>query len=69
MPNTNATGIDLWELARDYGRWLPWVDAYYGSAAYMPLVDGASYALALSNSGLVVRPSDAGTWRALDLWN
>ena len=56
-------------LARDYGRWLPWVDAYYGSAAYMPLVDGATYAIALSHSGLLVRPADFGTWRALDHWN
>jgi len=66
---SNAVGIDLWELARDYGRWLPWVDAYYGSAAYMPLVDGASYAVALAQSGLVVRPADAGTWQALGQWN
>ena len=65
---SEPVGIDLWSLARDYGRWLPWVDAYYGNAAYMPLVDGADYAVALSHSGLVVRPADPVTWQALDQW-
>ncbi len=66
---SNAVGIDLWELARDYGRWLPWVDAYYGSAAYMPLVDGASYGVTLAHSGVVVRPAEPGTWLVLEQWN
>ena len=33
--------IDLWDLARRYHRWLPWVDALYGSATFLPMADKA----------------------------
>ncbi len=49
-------GLDLWQLARHYQRWLPWVDATYGSATYLPMVDKARYAVQLSASGLIARP-------------
>jgi hypothetical protein len=51
--------IDLWQLKRQFPRWLPWIDADYGSAAYLPLVDGANYRVTLSMvGGLVARPAD-----------
>ena len=54
--------IDLWRLKRQFPRWLPWIDADYGSAAYLPLVDGGKYTATLSASGgLVARPADATT--------
>ena len=28
---------DLWTLKRRFPHWLPWIDADYGSAAYLPL--------------------------------
>lgn len=30
-------GIDYWKLINEYKKWLPWVDAYYGSATYLPM--------------------------------
>jgi hypothetical protein len=51
--------IDLWQLKREFPQWLPWIDADYGSAAYLPLVDGANYRVTLSpTGGLIARPAD-----------
>jgi phosphatidylglycerophosphate synthase len=51
--------LDLWQLKRQFPQWLPWIDADYGSAAYLPLVDGASYRVTLSPvGGLIARPAD-----------
>jgi hypothetical protein len=51
--------LDLWQLKREFPQWLPWIDADYGSAAYLPLVDGASYRVTLSPvGGLIARPAD-----------
>ncbi|MBS0569636.1 MAG: hypothetical protein JSS28_03430 [Proteobacteria bacterium] len=54
--------VDLWQLKQRFPRWLPWLDADYGSAAFLPLVDGGSYTVAISPlGGLVARPADAAT--------
>jgi len=54
--------IDLWQLKQRFPRWLPWIDADYGSAAYLPLVDGGKYTATLSaTGGLIARPADAAT--------
>jgi len=54
--------IDLWQLKQQFPRWLPWIDADYGSGAYLPLVDGGKYNATLSAAGgLVARPADAAT--------
>jgi hypothetical protein len=54
--------VDLWRLKQQFPRWLPWIDADYGSAAYLPLVDNGTYTATLSASGgLVARPADAAT--------
>lgn len=63
-----SPGLDLWQLARAYQRWLPWVDAVYGSAAYVPMADGARYAVTLGSSGLVVRPLNPAAEAALRTW-
>jgi hypothetical protein len=56
---------DLWMLKRQFPTWLPFVDADYGSAAFLPMLDGARYEVTLGRSGgLVARPADANT-RAL----
>lgn len=58
---------DLWTLKRQHPAWLPFVDADYGSAAYLPLLDGARYTVALNaRGGLVAQPADAGTARLLE---
>jgi hypothetical protein len=67
-PLDNDKGIDLWALVHKSERKLPWLDAMYGSAAYMPMVDKAQYQVSISNSGLVVRADNAVAQQAVDAW-
>ncbi|MGH8171612.1 MAG: hypothetical protein ACREPX_00600 [Rhodanobacteraceae bacterium] len=56
------TELDLWRLKQQFPDWLPWVDADYGSAAYLPFVDGGRFAVTLAAAGgLVARPADGAT--------
>ena len=52
-------GVDLWDLSQKHPRWVPFVDAIYGSATYMPMAEGARYQVALTQSGLIARPLNA----------
>lgn len=65
---SEEAGVDLWRLAKRYRRWLPWVDATYGSATYLPMADEARYAVRLNASGLVARPVNAQGEEALRDW-
>ncbi|MEM6999073.1 MAG: hypothetical protein AAF419_04470 [Pseudomonadota bacterium] len=60
--------IDYWKLMNTYKQWLPWVDAYYGSATYLPMMDNTSYLVSLTASGLIARPLDVETEHKLKLW-
>ena len=54
--------LDLWAIKRQFPRWLPFVDAHYGSAAYLPMLDGAQFDVSLGGrGGLVARPADEAT--------
>lgn len=61
-------GVDIWSLARQYPRWLPWVDASYGSATFMPMAHGARYQVSMSQSGLLARPLNPSARQALEDW-
>jgi hypothetical protein len=61
-------GLDLWELAQTYGKTVPVVDTLYGSGTYMPMADGASYQVTMSQSGLVARPSNPTAQTAVANW-
>lgn len=53
---------DLWQLKHDFPQWLPWIDTDYGSAAFLPLVNGGKYAVTISPlGGLIARPADQAT--------
>ena len=61
--------IDLWDLIHEYHRWLPWFDAMYGSATYLPMADGALYQINVSPSGLVGRPMNQAARDAVANWH
>lgn len=67
-PLARSPGLDLWQVARRYQGWLPWVDASYGSAAYLPMADGARFEVRVSQSGLVARPLNPEGERAVQGW-
>ena len=48
--------VDLWALAQRYRSFVPWIDALYGSATYLPMEAGARYSISVSPSGLIARP-------------
>jgi len=61
-------GLDFWSVARRYQRYLPLADALYGSAAYVPMAEGAEYVVTVSASGLVVRPANDAARNAVGGW-
>ncbi|MGH8687027.1 MAG: hypothetical protein ACREVQ_04890 [Burkholderiales bacterium] len=67
-PLSEDAGADLWALAKQYHRFLPLADALYGSAAYVPMADGAQYAVSVSATGLIVRPLNESAKKAVGGW-
>jgi hypothetical protein len=61
-------GISLWRLAHREAGWLPFIDASYGSATYLPMTDGARYQVSISNTGLLARPLNQDARRAVKSW-
>ncbi len=61
-------GLDLWALTRRYQRYVPLADALYGSAAFVPMAEGAEYVVSVSASGLVVRPANDAARQAVGGW-
>ncbi|HVA54517.1 MAG TPA: cation/multidrug efflux pump [Gammaproteobacteria bacterium] len=60
--------LDSWTLMQRYALWLPWADASYGSATYLPMVDGGEYQVTLSTTGLVARPVNSAAQQATARW-
>ncbi|PCI51957.1 MAG: cation/multidrug efflux pump [Moraxellaceae bacterium] len=61
-------GFDLWDAARKNAFWLPGVDASYGSATFVPMADGAIYAVNLSSTGFIARPLNPTAEKAIATW-
>lgn len=61
-------GLDLWRLSADYPRWLPFVDAMYGSATYLPMADAARFEVSITPSGLIARPMNEAASNAVGNW-
>jgi hypothetical protein len=61
--------IDPWELLQRYRSWVPWVDALYGSATFLPMADGALYEIKVSQSGLLARPLNQAARDAVGSWH
>jgi hypothetical protein len=61
--------IDPWDLVHRYHSWVPWMDALYGSATFLPMADGALYEIKVSQSGLVARPLNEAARDAIAGWH
>jgi hypothetical protein len=61
--------FDLWDLVHRYHGWVPWMDALYGSATFLPMADGALYEIKVSQSGLVSRPLNQAARDAVGSWH
>jgi hypothetical protein len=60
--------IDLWTWVHQYHSWIPWMDALYGSATFLPMADGALYEIDVSQSGLLARPLNQAARDAVASW-
>lgn len=61
-------GLNLWELKRLMKSNLPFLDAYFGQAVFMPLRDKAIFAVSINQSGLVARPANSVAVQAVEGW-
>lgn len=61
-------GLDLWALSTRYPDWLPFIDAVYGSATYLPMADGARFEVSITQSGLISRPMNEAAETAAGGW-
>jgi hypothetical protein len=64
----DETPVDIWSFVRRHHQYLPFADALYGSAVYVPLSEGAEYSVTVSASGLVVRPGNDAARKAVGGW-
>jgi hypothetical protein len=60
--------LDLWSLARNFPKLTPGVDAYYGTATYLPMADGARFRVTLSRDALIARPINDQAREAVGDW-
>ncbi|RUL75341.1 hypothetical protein [Dyella choica] len=61
---SQAGAGDLFDLKKQVPGWFPEVDTVFGSAAFLPLVDGGHYSVSLMRTGaLVARPDEATAQR------
>jgi hypothetical protein len=60
--------VDVWALVRAWHRYVPWIDALYGSAVYLPMTDGALYEVVVTQSGLIGRPLNQAARQAVGNW-
>jgi hypothetical protein len=61
-------GLNLWRFVRRHADWLPWIDAAYGSATYLPMGNNAAYRITISTTGLLARPANSAARRAVRHW-
>ena len=64
----DRSAVDFWDLLRRSRDYLPLADALYGSAAFVPMAEGAEYLVTVSGSGLVVRPANEAARKAVGGW-
>lgn len=62
-----TTLTDVWTVVSNHS-WLPWIEAKYGSATYLPMRDGALYAVSLNNEGLFAKPLNEPAKGAVESW-
>ena len=66
---TENQGLDIWSIAKKHPSWIPWIDAYYGSATYLPMNDGARFKITLSQTGLLARPINEPGKESIRFWD
>lgn len=58
-----------WLTMSRFEPWLPWVDARFGSAAYLPMVADGVFEVGLTARGLIARPVNEPARAAVGTWS
>jgi hypothetical protein len=64
----SSLGVDTWMWLNQYDELITFVDARYGSAVFLPMVNDGFYQISLTNSGLIARPLNQAARDAMVLW-
>ena len=64
----SPTSVDIWSWLKSASTRLPIVNARYGSATFLPMVDNGQYEIALSANGLLARPVNEPAKAAVEKW-
>ena len=65
--NTSIAGVDIWMWLNQLSH-NGFVDARYGNATFLPMVDSGQYQISLSNTGLLARPLNEPAEQAVARW-
>ena len=65
---SSPQSIDVWTVARQFPVLLPGVDAHYGSATYVPMLDGARFEVSLTRDTIIARPGNNIAEAAVGDW-
>jgi hypothetical protein len=65
---SDDSALDLWKVARRFPRLLPGVDAYYGTATYVPMANAARFEVTLTRTALIARPVNDAARQAVGEW-
>jgi hypothetical protein len=60
--------LDIWHVARKFPVLMPGIDAYYGTATYLPMADGARFEVTLTRTALIARPMNEQAREAVGQW-
>jgi len=60
--------LDVWDVARKFPLLMPGIDAYYGTATYLPMADGAKFDVTLTRTALIARPVNEAAREAVGQW-
>lgn len=64
-----AIPVDIWRAARRFPLLTPGVDAFYGTATYLPMADGARFEVSLTRDALIARPANIRARDAVGGWD
>jgi len=65
---SDELALDVWHVARRFPTLMPGVDAYYGTATYLPMADGARFEVTLTRTALIARPVNDAAREAVGEW-
>ncbi|MGI9235606.1 MAG: hypothetical protein ACR2RD_18385 [Woeseiaceae bacterium] len=65
---SDDSALDVWKVARRFPRLMPGVDAYYGTATYLPMADGARFEVTMTRTALVARPINDAAREVVGDW-